>query len=211
MYYENYEDYMRSVLGYPTQSQNIYESYNYSSMPYENSNMYTINTNYNRETLDLYPEIYKIVNPMVCKICDLNTKPITREVLDQMTQEIYSNLESQPEFDTIINVRVNTQGSMEKNDRVTQNISSNSNLKSKTDGTYKAEEKDNRQKIEDRQRRPINNTLRDLIRILILNRLLGGNFPNRPPRPRPPYPGPGGNPRPPYLRENGFYDNYFEF
>ena len=47
-----------------------------------------------------------------------------------------------------------------------------------------------------------NTTLQDLIRILILNQLLGGN--RRPPRPRPrpprpPYPGrPGQNPRPPF-------------
>ena len=45
-----------------------------------------------------------------------------------------------------------------------------------------------------------NSTLQDLIKILILNQLLGGNFrPPRPPRPRPPFPdGPIPNPRPPF-------------
>ena len=45
-----------------------------------------------------------------------------------------------------------------------------------------------------------NNTVRDLIRILILRELLGGgNFPQPPRPPRPPFPGgPGGGPRPPF-------------
>ena len=50
--------------------------------------------------------------------------------------------------------------------------------------------------VEDRRVRR-NPLLRDLIRILILNRLLGGN---RPPK-RPPYPGP----RPPYGGSNNYY------
>ena len=47
-----------------------------------------------------------------------------------------------------------------------------------------------------RESRISNFTLRDLIKILILNRLFGGNRPHRPPRP--PFPGgPGMPPRPP--------------
>ena len=60
---------------------------------------------------------------------------------------------------------------------------------------------------EDRQRRPNNNVLRDLIRILILNRLLGGPINNMPPRPRPPRP----PMRPQYPRNNGLYEDYFKF
>jgi len=57
--------------------------------------------------------------------------------------------------------------------------------------------------------------LRDLIRILILNRLLGGGrFPERPPRP--PFPGPGRPPvRPPFpgpmQPRQVDYDNYLKF
>ena len=29
MYYQNYEDYMRSVLGYPIEPRNTYEMYNF--------------------------------------------------------------------------------------------------------------------------------------------------------------------------------------
>lgn len=57
---------------------------------------------------------------------------------------------------------------------------------------------------ENREVRRRDNSLRDLIKILILRELLGGGrpiFPGpgpRPPRPRPPFPGPG--PRPPMPR-----------
>lgn len=57
---------------------------------------------------------------------------------------------------------------------------------------------DNSRQGEDRQERRRNNTLRDLIKILILNQILGGGFPIRPPFPgRPPMPGPGRPPMPP--------------
>lgn len=220
MYYQNYEDYMRSVLGYPAEPENTYESFNYSSIvPYERQSVsFNQINNTNSEMMDLYPDIYKIVNPMVCKICEANTKPITRQLVDQMTDEIYLNLESQPEFDTIVNIKVNTQkANVEKNTRPV-NLSSSSNdnssaTKSKINSS-KEEIKENRQdSIESRQARP-NNMLRDLIRILILNRLLNGNFPNRPPRPRPPMPPHRPTMRPPYFRQEDnerYYDEYFRF
>ena len=36
----------------------------------------------------LYPEIYKIVYPMVKKVCMQKTKPISEEMLDDMVNEI---------------------------------------------------------------------------------------------------------------------------
>ena len=213
MYYQSYEDYMRSVLGYPMETQNTYDSYNYSTLPYERSQMYVnpTTTNYNNEIMDLYPDIYKIVNPMVCKICESNTKPITRELIDQMTDEIYSSLESQPELDTIINVKINTQTSIGESNRSSgssnASCTNSSKVKSNNERVDSKENRDSVESREDRQRRP-NNILRDLIRILILNRLLGGGFfNNRPPRPRPPRP----PMRSPYSRNDGYYEDYFKF
>lgn len=210
MYYQNYEDYMRSVLGYPMENQNTYEAYNYSEMPYDMSQMYSNSARYSDEIMDLYPEIYRVVNPMVCKICDANTKPITRELVDQMTDEIYMNLESQPEMDTVVNVRINAPSELEnKAEKSNRELSSKQNT---SQGRISKLQEDNREKVEtrvveeSRQRRP-NNTLRDLIRILILNRLLGGFFPGRPPRPRPPRP----PMRPPFQRDDRYYDPYFKF
>ena len=224
MYYQNYEDYMRSVLGYSIEPQNTYEPYNYQDVPYEMSQMRVASTMNNSEIMDLYPEIYKIVNPMVCKICEANTKPITRELIDRMTDEIYMNLEAQPDVNTVVNVKVNTAIPLErqeKSNRVSNNVNSSStssnsalnrNSKSRLESTGKAESSEKRESIEnreDRQRRPNDNILRDLIRILILNRLLGGNFPHRPPRP--PMPRPPMRPpmRPPFQRNEGIYEDYF--
>ena len=192
MYYQNYEDYMRSVLGYPAvQSQNTYQ---YSPMPYEAENQfYSGPVRYSDDIMDLYPDIYKLVHPMVCKICEANNKPITKELIDQMTDEIYFNIEGEEEPQ---NVRTSDEKGSKSNTLPQTNVVQNRSAKSSRVDSQKQDIKEVR---EDRQRRPVNNNLRDLIRILILNQLLGGNFPNRPTRPpRPPFP-PN---RPPYPRDD---------
>ncbi len=212
MYYQNYEDYMRSVLGYPIERENTYETMQYVNVPYETMTpSYPTTARYSSEIMELYPEIYKVVNPMVCKLCDANTKPITAELLDQMTDEIYLNLETEPEIDTVVNVRVNTAEVKEEASKMANrssntmqnNYTQNRNAKMKTE----SEMAQNRQeeKGEVRQRRPRNNTLRDLIRILILNRLLGGFPGHRPPRPPMPPRPPRPPMRPPYPREDRYF------
>lgn len=193
MYCQNYEDYMRSVLGYPTQ--NEYTSYTYNSQPYE-SEIYSMQIDrYSDEIINLYPDIYKLINPMVCKICESNTKPITKELIEKMTEEIYLNIESVPEMtNTVDNVRVNITKDNDKSCESNKSISQNK-METRT------------QHSEDRHKRP-NDTLSDLIRILILNKLLGIDRPPRPipPRhPRPPFPPHVG--RPPFSRENIYYSD----
>lgn len=213
MYYQNYEDYMRSILGYPIQEQQLFQNtYNdYNNLEYEYLNKMP---RYSEEILNLYPEIYKIVNPMVCKVCEANTKPITKELLEKMTEEIYLNIESDPEeyLSEVVNVRVNLPDtkSVQEEKRQNKHNQVNSNTmplsKIKDNRIEKRQEKAEKEvslNNSTKQNRQIrrNNTLRDLIKILILNQLLGGNM--RPPRPRPPYHEPGRRPgymRPPYLR-----------
>ena len=71
MYYQSYEDYMRSVLGYNTG--NIYaNTYNprndyYYDMPMMTTDYVTSETD---EFNEFYPEIYKLIYPMVCKVCN---------------------------------------------------------------------------------------------------------------------------------------------
>ena len=204
MYYQNYEDYMRSVLGYPMERENTYETMQYVNMPYETTPSYSTAARYSGEVMELYPEIYKVVNPMVCKLCDANTKPITAELLDQMTDEIYLNLETEPETDTVVNVRVNTAGDGKSANRSSNtaqsNYAQNRNVKSKTENEMAQNRQEEKREV--RQRRPRNNTLRDLIRILILNRLSGGFPGHRPPRPpMPPKP----PMRPPYPRDDRYF------
>ncbi len=189
MEYQNYEDYMRSVLGYPINSPNIYEPYNYRNSQnyadtyYENESASGLSE---EEIRDLYPEIYHLVYPMVCKVCETNSQPLTRELVDKMTDEVYYAIEDK---DTIVNVRIDTK----KEEAV------------KTKRTTEKEE--NREISPKRETRQSNFTLRDLIKILILNQLLGRNRPPfrpRPPRPpmppRPPFPGPGRPGMPPPSR-----------
>ena len=109
MYYQSYEDYMRQVLGYPVNAPNVYESYNFRN----NQNFqdtYCLENQVNlsmteEEIKGCYPEIYNLVYPMVCKVCETNTQQITKELIEKMTDEVYSAIE---DTSTVVNVRVNT-------------------------------------------------------------------------------------------------------
>ena len=82
-----YEEYMRSVLGY--QPMNTYDM-NYD---WEMPNMYPMESMQINELESCYPDIYRIIYPMVQKSCGQNTRPITRELIDNMTKEIYFAIE----------------------------------------------------------------------------------------------------------------------
>lgn len=202
MYYQNYEDYMRTVLGYPIESMDTYpmnfleENRDYS-MVYQDRN----------ELEECYPEIHKMLYPMICEVCDRCSKPITKDMIDNMVEEVYQRVENNHE----IAIRINIEN---RNEPVeAENRNTNNNAKANMIRTNGMNEANKRvQEVENRQRRLQNPFLRDLIRILILNRILGGNFPHRPPRPRPPMrpPFPGG-PRPPMKPQPRDYDDYFKF
>lgn len=198
MYYQNYEDYMRSVLGYPIEENrntypiNYFEDTQNCMMPYQNT----------KELEDCYPEIYRIINPIVCEVCDRCNMPVTRDTVENMVEEVYKRIEVNNEI--AIRINIDNRSSEKETENRTTAIKSNSNRTINNEQVRKTDE------VENRQRRPSNPFLRDLIRILILNRLLGGGFlQGRPSRPRPPMrpPFPGG-PRPPMNRD---YDDYLKF
>ena len=234
MYYQNYEDYMRQVLGYPINDPNIYETYDYR------------NDQASQDTYsEYYPDIYRLVYPMVCKVCETNTQPITKELIEKMTDEVYMAIE---DTSTTVNIRVNAPKA-EENRTVNSNANRNNSeeirtSKVRTDRTSKnvngsAENREvktvSSQPIESREStradetRLSNSTLRDLIKILILNQIFG-NRPRPPRPPRPPFPGgpgmpptrppfPGGRPpmgpggpggRPPMMQPRE-YPDYLEF
>lgn len=203
MYNQNYDEYLKNSLNYPPDmfNNNTYGVDNYYYPDYFNQmdymmNGYNRNYNYmnngpmqmrnqNQNNENLYPEIYKIVYPMIVKICNSNTRAVSEELVNEMTDTIYNNIESEDYFENDTRVAEVKKGDVR-----------NPNAKPVV------EEK------EDRNRRP-NPTLRDLIRILILRELLG-NPGRNPIRPRPPYrPGmPGGN-MPPMMPRDMYQDMYY--
>lgn len=187
-----YEEYMQNFFnepfyGYRNTYDQMVENYPYS---YSNQNMlgyqYNSNPNFaqNRNSMPMselescYPEIYKVVYPMVKKVCLQNNRGIfNKEMIDSMVEEVYSNLET--------------------NDATYLNITLNNEVRTETS----SQGKENRNKVETADNKEENRQIRrntglnDLIRILILRELLGRPGcigPNCNPRPRPPYP-----PRPP--------------
>ena len=197
MYYQSYEDYMRSVLGYQMEGQDTYQMNYFEDtrnciMPYQNT----------KELEDCYPEIYRMINPIVCEVCDRCNGPVTKDTVENMVEEVCKRIEINNEISIKINID-NRNSEKETENRV-NTIRANSNKSINNEQVRKTSE------VENRQIKQNNPFLRDLIRILILNRLLGGGFfPGRPPRVMPPMrpPFPGG-PRSPMNRD---YDDYLKF
>ena len=138
MYNQSYDNYIRGVLGYPNQDDE-YRNSTFYNMP--NQDMYSSSEDIER----LYPEVYRVVYPMVCSACDriqFPNNPVSEDMIIRMTDDIYDRVEA----DGRINIEVNV--------------------------TTEVRESDNKQiSNETRQRRPRNRFLRDLIRILLLREL----------------------------------------
>ena len=84
MYNSNYEEYMQNVLGYNIRPQNTYQ------MP---ENIYEMQRGSSYENMDLenlYPDIYRMIQPMVQKVCMRATGVINEEMISSMTDEVYN-------------------------------------------------------------------------------------------------------------------------
>ena len=180
----------------------------------------------NDEIEECYPEIYKIVYPMVRKACTNNSEPMTPELIKRMTDDIYSSIEAD-NIINISNVNINLTNDIKNTENRSTNITRNnlrqdnkstSEYKENKNSEIKREDRGVENRGEDRQFR--NRNLRDLIKILLIRELLGGiRNPGRPPMPpsrppmRPPFPGGPGMPgRPPFgpgpRPNNRYYDIY---
>lgn len=144
MDYQNYDDYIRSTLGFS----NMNCPNMYMQNPYQNT--FQVADNLER----MYPETYRIIYPMIVSSCNMVSMPVTEEMIDRMTDDIYDRAATDSRINVNLNVEVETR---------------DSNNKQTPD--------------ESRQRRPRRNPIfRDLIRILLLRELLGRRqrFPFRP-------------------------------
>ncbi len=243
-----YDDYFKNIIGGNINSPEYYVS-TYENKTYEprqvNSSLPGYNYSSTNEDfeddkiLELYPDIYRVVSPMVDKLLEgKDTSNINESILVNWTVEIYDALETDEVFSkTTLNLENPTNTTNNRNvtntnklnnypsttnlnQRLNNNINNNTNNNLKNNPTYESETtstnitmKNNiidsqtttRNNITDsrtvnskedvltntepktidvvsRYRNYRNPLLRDLIRILILNKLYGNN---RPPRPRP--------------------------
>ena len=219
MYNETYDNYIRSILGYPARNQ--FEQYNQEMPEYQNYQEYrnpTFNTNINIsgnnvELENSYPEIYKIVYPMVTKKCEnVRSETFSKSDIENMTDEIYYALEEKQEKRININLTNNMSSTKAQNSSA---VSTSAKVENK-----RPDVKISQKAIENSEKRQINNGLRDLIQILLIRELLNRPRPPfRPPMPNPPGPGPRppmrppfrpGPGRPPFNRDFGSYNDLYE-
>ena len=153
MYNSNYEEYMQNVLGYSLRPQNTYQ------LPEDIYEMQRNNSYENMDLEGLYPDIYRMIQPMVQKVCMRATGVINEELINSMTDEVYN--------------------AMSGDTRSSNDIKKNSN-------DVRTNNSQNIRRVE--EPRQNNYLLRDLIRILIIKELLRRR-PGRPPiMPGPGYP-----------------------
>lgn len=154
MYNSNYEEYMQNVLGYNIRPQNTYQ------MP---ENIYEMQRGSSYENMDLeslYPDIYRMLQPMVQKVCMRATGVINEEMISSMTDEVYN--------------------AMTEETREAKDVKKSSN-------EVRTGNSQNVRRVE--EPRQNNFLLRDLIRILIIKELLRRRPGIPPMRPGPNFPG----------------------
>lgn len=126
MYDGTYDEYIRSILGY--NKNEMYDYNNYYS--YRTQDNMTVAQNSQLE--QNYPEIYKVVYPMVSKRCENVRADLSNEELEKMTDEIYFALESKKETQLNINLKNDVRTTSNANTRKAD-VSVTENQKEKQD------------------------------------------------------------------------------
>lgn len=196
MYNNQYEEYMGNLMGY-----NGMQMMNMNQTNTNQMNMNQMTEMYESENMcnqmsvdDMYPEIYRIIYPMVCKACMAVNENISEDLVSRITNEIYMNVENAEGVHETrgSSISVTPQASKSsKSDSLSSRTGSSLSSSSTNSGVLSSRQQ------ETRQRNPL---LRDFIRVLVLRELLGNPGRPRPPfRPpyRPPF-GPGPGARPPF-------------
>lgn len=157
MDYQSYEDYMRNTLNYSgmgspmgmqgTSCPNM-NCQNMCITPY--SNMGSNQMMWQDSSCDLermYPDSYRVVYPMVVSTCRNVSMPVTEDMIDRMTDDIYDRAVADGRINVDISVELETREDSKEEDRQMINRPP--------------------------RRRRRNRFFRDLIRILLLRELIG--------------------------------------
>ena len=213
MYYQNYEDYMKSVLGNSYQNEYMNQNYNIPYIPNQsmpvNANVMENTIDYNKNNMQkqtkvhtynkdidiveniekikkMYPDIYCLLMPMINKIVEENkNKEITESLIENMTMEIYNNIEDdmmcRKEETTKQSTNITNTRNTVSNSRIstTQNsTTANSRLSSQNNSNIHIAKPETRERtlannnFTQNNKKIGNPTLKDLIKILIINKIL---------------------------------------
>ena len=117
---------------------------------------------------NLYPSIYRIINPVVSKVVSNgNNQIINEEALNNMVDTVFNIVEGQVETE----INTQTQRNIKNETQVNNSSSNNTNMSSSNKGSDM-----NRQTSTNLQTNTRNDSLlRDLIKILIIKELLSRN------------------------------------
>lgn len=169
----NYDEYMRAIIGEKTLAQPTnFANYQTNNRPFgieeNNLNGYINKSNTYREssdfdlveptvnTIDLYPDIFIQVNPMVINRCKSITQKPTKDLVLQITNEIYDKV-----MQTLNDNIDNNRQEKEEDSRIREPI------RPQRPPFDRPRPNPNRPNVV----RPNNDFLRDLIRLLVINQL----------------------------------------
>ena len=109
MNYQDYDEYMRSLMGYPSMRTSMNQPMNPGMTQF--SNMDACADDLER----MYPETYRVIYPMVCFACDNIRTPVTEETVDMMTDDIYDRVEADGRINIDISVEVRNNEETQEN------------------------------------------------------------------------------------------------
>ncbi len=203
-----YEDYFKSIIGGSSESP---EYYNSTYEPIQVNSFPNYDYIFNKDVMtenkvmDLYPDIYKVISPMIDKmILAKQIKDLNENTINSWTLEIYDALEVDENNNK--NIGLNNQNSNMKQNNVYESETTNAravnkninlvnnktnslvnnNVKQVNKEVSKTDILNNSvMEVNTRYRNKNNPILRDLIKIMILNKLFGNNNANMPRPPRP--------------------------
>ena len=115
MNYQSYDEYMRSLMGYPNMRTSMNQPMNMGMNMNNDMNQF-MNMDSGTEDLErMYPETYRVIYPMVCSACDNVRAPVTEEMIDMMTDDIYDRVENDGRINVEVSVEVRNENNSSEN------------------------------------------------------------------------------------------------
>ena len=100
MYNNVYQEYINDILGNTNRNQ-----VQFPNNSLIDTNLYNnFQDSTNMELEKFYPDLYRVLYPMIQTACMRNTKPITSETIDEMVNEIYFNFND--DNTTVLNINL---------------------------------------------------------------------------------------------------------